>query len=186
MEVMTLNEAIQHCEEIADFCEDEASKYDLTDDFESYMACKDGKCAAEHRQLARWLKDYKRLLEQQSREPHKGNIYLSREAYGDLCFAASKWNELEICGGNSEYVRRGKTGEWIPVSERLPKDSQLVLMTIRRMGEHWNHEPFISVGYISWNQTAWWCAHDGDCKSHDVRVDAWMPLPEPYKSERKE
>ena len=58
-------------------------------------------------------------------------------------------------------------------------------MTIRRMDEHYNHEPFISVGYISWNQSAWWCAHDGDCKSNDVRVDAWMPLPEPYK-ERQE
>ena len=76
-----------------------------------------------------------------------------------------------------------KYKEWIPVSERLPKDSQFVLMTIRRMGEHYNREPFISVGYISWNQTAWWCAHDGDCKSHDVIVDAWMPLPEPYKAE---
>lgn len=54
-------------------------------------------------------------------------------------------------------------------------------MTIRRMNEHYNHKPFISVGYIAWNQTLWWCAHDGDCKPSDVRVDAWMPLPEPYQ-----
>jgi hypothetical protein len=75
---------------------------------------------------------------------------------------------------------------WIPISERLPEDSQFVLMTIRRIGEHYNHEPFISVGYISWNQTAWWCAHDGDCKSHDVIVDAWMPLPKPYEPQESE
>ena len=74
--------------------------------------------------------------------------------------------------------------KWIPCSERLPEDSQFVLMTIRRMDEHYNHEPFISVGYISWNQSAWWCAHDGNCKSNDIRVDAWMPLPEGYKGDK--
>ena len=74
---------------------------------------------------------------------------------------------------------------WIPCSERLPEDSQFVLMTIRRMDEHYNHEPFISVGYISWNQSAWWCAHDGDCEPNDVRVDAWMPLPEPYAERQR-
>ena len=75
--------------------------------------------------------------------------------------------------------------QWIPCSERLPEDSHFVLMTIQRMDEHYNHEPFISVGYISWNQSAWWCAHDGDCKSNDVKVDAWMPLPEPYKEDKE-
>jgi len=73
--------------------------------------------------------------------------------------------------------------QWIPCDERLPEDSQFVLMTIRRIGKRYSHEPFISVGYISWNQSVWWCVHDGDCKSHDVRVDAWMPLPEPYKGD---
>jgi len=75
---------------------------------------------------------------------------------------------------------------WIPCSERLPEDSQFVLMTIRRMDEHYNHEPFISVGYITWNQSLWWCAHDGDCEPNNVRVDAWMPLPEPYTKRREE
>jgi hypothetical protein len=70
---------------------------------------------------------------------------------------------------------------WIPCSERLPEDNQFVLMTIRRMDKHYNHKPFISVGYISWNQSLWWCAHDGDCEPNDVRVDAWMSLPKPYK-----
>ena len=74
--------------------------------------------------------------------------------------------------------------QWIPCSERLPEDSQFVLMTIRRMDEHYNHEPFISVGYITWNQSLWWCAHDGDCEPNNVRVDAWMPLPEPWKGEQ--
>ena len=80
-------------------------------------------------------------------------------------------------------LKQQEKSRWIPVTERLPEDSQFVLMTIRRVGENYNHEPFISVGYISWNQSVWWCAHDGDCKSKDVKVDAWMPLPEPYREE---
>ena len=59
---MTLEEAIKHAEEVADLCEYEASKYDMSDSYESYVACQEGKCAEEHRQLAEWLKDYQRLL----------------------------------------------------------------------------------------------------------------------------
>ena len=44
---MTLEEAIKHAEEVADRC--------TINQF----------CAEEHRQLAEWLKDYKRLLEQE-------------------------------------------------------------------------------------------------------------------------
>ena len=72
---------------------------------------------------------------------------------------------------------------WIPVSERLPEDTQPVLLTIRRMSRLYNHEPFITVGHISWNQTTWWCAHDGDCARNEIEVLAWMPLPEPWKGE---
>jgi aspartate carbamoyltransferase regulatory subunit len=62
MDGMTIEEAIKHCEEVADTCEYEASKYDMTDAYERSVACKEGECASEHRQLAEWLrelKDYK-------------------------------------------------------------------------------------------------------------------------------
>ena len=95
-----------------------------------------------------------------------------------------------------EYIYKGKTlrewvellaqTRWIPVSERLPEDMQFVLMTIRRMSRLYNHKPFITVGYISWNQTAWWCARDGDCTLHEIEVIAWMPLPEIYKEESED
>ena len=73
--------------------------------------------------------------------------------------------------------------KWIPVTEALPKNAEFVLLTIRRLDKSYNQTPFISVGYISWNQSAWWCAHDGDCDSHNVEVLAWMPLPESYKGD---
>lgn len=62
---MTLDEAIKHAEEVADTCEFEASKYDMTDAYESHVACQEGKCAEEHRQLAEWLKELKRLKGQE-------------------------------------------------------------------------------------------------------------------------
>ena len=73
--------------------------------------------------------------------------------------------------------------KWIPVTEALPKNAEFVLLTIRRLDKSYSQIPFISVGYVSWNQNAWWCAHDGDCDAHNVEVLAWMPLPEPYRGE---
>lgn len=72
---------------------------------------------------------------------------------------------------------------WIPCSERLPEDSVYVLLTVRRMDDSYNHVPFISTGYISWNHQCWWCAHDGNCKDANIDVIAWMPLPEPYEED---
>lgn len=73
--------------------------------------------------------------------------------------------------------------KWIPVTEALPKNSEFVLLTIRRLDKSYSQIPFISVGYVSWNQSAWWCAHDGDCDVHNMEVLAWMPLPELWRGE---
>lgn len=116
--------------------------------------------------------------------------YVTCPSHGDdAIFGDGKGND-NICACN-KYLPicaepEQKPGKWILCSEGLPEDSQFVLMTIRRMGERYNHEPFISIGYISWNKSVWWCAHDGDCKSHNVRVDAWMPLPKPYAERRQD
>lgn len=59
---MTLDEAIKHEEEVA-----EQNEWFDKNCLES-MQCRE--CAAEHRQLAEWLKDYKRLLEQEQKIGH--------------------------------------------------------------------------------------------------------------------
>lgn len=66
---MTLDETIKHAEEIA---QDQENRANILWDSREKKYCRE--CAAEHRQLAEWLKDYKRLLEQ---EPCKDAI--SRE-----------------------------------------------------------------------------------------------------------
>lgn len=95
--------------------------------------------------------------------------------------------EIDRCGLDTAYdiIENLPSAEpelkWIPVTEALPKDTEFVLLTIRRLDKSYNQTPFISVGYVSWNQSAWWCAHDGDCDVHNVEVLAWMPLPEPWQ-----
>lgn len=67
---MTLDEAIIHCEKVAEENEHDAKEYNRLAKLETYPSRKECesaykrccKCASEHRQLAEWLKDYKRLL----------------------------------------------------------------------------------------------------------------------------
>lgn len=62
---MTLDEAILHCEEVAEINEDIA--YNIEND--NWMAIgKCQKCAEEHRQLAEWLKE---LRERRKYERHE-------------------------------------------------------------------------------------------------------------------
>lgn len=70
---MTLEEAIKHAEEVAEEQEKEAKEWRESQvrkceiirfaemDYTHENECK--ACAEEHRQLAEWLKDYKRLLD---------------------------------------------------------------------------------------------------------------------------
>ena len=63
---MMIDEAIRHCLEVAE--NKEQAVYDLIafgySNSQERNDCK--KCAEEHRQLATWLKDYKRLLAKES------------------------------------------------------------------------------------------------------------------------
>ena len=70
---MKLDEAIQHCYEVAEKNEKEYQENSEQLGYvEKYYNCKE--CAEEHRQLAEWLKDYKRLLEQPPLEKVLGDI----------------------------------------------------------------------------------------------------------------
>lgn len=76
---MTIEEAIKHAEEVAEDNERNAGWF-----YDKERSCykkKYIKYAAEHRQLAEWLRDYKRLKEQ---EPCEDCI--SREAARDLMY----------------------------------------------------------------------------------------------------
>ena len=61
--------------------------------------------------------------------------------------------------------------QWIPCSERLPKEKDMVLVT-RRSGD---------VDYVSWSD--WWYKQD---RYPYLKPIAWMPLPDPWKGENRE
>ena len=79
---------------------------------------------------------------------------------------------------------------WIPCSERLPKEGQMVLTTIRghdviisqdgetleeAMERVWNEVCYVSVGFIG--SDGWYGADGFPQIVHPI---AWMPLPDPY------
>ena len=72
---MTLDEAIKHCEEVADGMTEQGK-------------CEE--CAAEHRQLANWLKELKQLKEQEFREDA-----ISRQAALD-CLTATGLKKFDF------------------------------------------------------------------------------------------
>lgn len=69
---MTLDEAIRHAEEVM------AENLEKTKDRKASdpIAINCFECADEHRQLAEWLKDYKRLLEQEPCEDTISRAYI--------------------------------------------------------------------------------------------------------------
>lgn len=61
MSKLTLDEAIKHCLEVAENCEEQANQCDSDDRYERHVMHENAKCAADHRQLAEWLTELKEL-----------------------------------------------------------------------------------------------------------------------------
>jgi len=85
--------------------------------------------------------------------------------------------------------------EWIPVSERLPKGSEIVLLSLPPHTDPDGEECSASVicGHYIGGENAEWGLSDGDTFGYGIvsirkgtNPIAWMPLPEPYKTESEE
>lgn len=95
----------------------------------------------------------------------------------------SKWPEDE------EMVRAAEAEEaaagWIPVAEKLSQSGKYVLMsfenfTLPAIGRYEVNDEGDGAWYLGDND-------EGDtCCSVGLFVNAWMPLPEPYKAEMEE
>lgn len=75
-------------------------------------------------------------------------------------------------------ARKPEFGQWIPVSERLPEDDAYILLS---------YENFTlpGIGRYEVDKDGNGAFYSGDedrsCVSFGLFVNAWMPLPEPYK-----
>lgn len=70
--------------------------------------------------------------------------------------------------------------KWIPVKERLPKEDDLVLVTVNGIYNHITFSDVIELGELCSDGT-WFI--DGYPDWNNPNVVAWMPLPEPYQEE---
>lgn len=128
---MTIDEAIQHCEEVAKeqdkLCKryDDASGYTRShnEDIRTTDAKKCAECAEEYRQLAEWLKGYKRLLEQEPCEDavsrqavlEKLHEYFDPLEDGEDVCPADVYHEIKVLPSVTPQL---KTGHWImPVQD---------------------------------------------------------------------
>lgn len=78
---------------------------------------------------------------------------------------------IHILDAAPSVTPKQRVGRWIPIIERLPERDVLVLCSIRDGCSDYRV-------IISKNDGAYWW--------NDGTIEAWMPLPEPYKAESEE
>ena len=83
-----------------------------------------------------------------------------------------------------EKLVRAERMKWIPCSERMPENDMeevLVWFEYFRYGEY--NRLFQMVGTSHTFRGEWSGFINGSSGWRDLRIIAWMPLPEPYKGE---
>jgi len=97
----------------------------------------------------------------------------------NMRYMRCEWEKVEGLELALSYVNDAATeSQWIPCSEKLPKEKVRVLVTKKinsYNGEHWNYKYIPDIDYI-----------DGNAHWHENgynKIIAWMPLPGPYKEE---
>lgn len=99
---------------------------------------------------------------------------------------AEKYDEGHEDGYSEGYLDGMIFGDWIPCSERLPKEGQCVL--VQKVDESmWDEETNIQVRKFDTKHNGY-CWKDIEIDSWDIKdsVVAWMPLPEIYKGGMKD
>ena len=112
---------------------------------------------------------------------------------------ALKYDRDQYEKGYQDGITETNVGKWIPCSERLPDDYEIVNITwVNRNPEPYyksiKDKPFTGTA-IYYNGKWYWYScvcedylaecGDSTCDrmDKDIEVIAWMPLPEPYKGE---
>ena len=97
---------------------------------------------------------------------------ISRQAA--IAVAKQHWYKPDIAKALEDLPSAQPEQRWIPVSERLPDPNKAVLISVN--GE-------VDVDWFAFDNTGYGCWYR-TIKSV-IDIDAWMPLPEPYKGEQE-
>ncbi len=178
---MTLDEAITHERKKATEIYTEAMLCHANPDDGKLDACIE--CAREHEQLADWLEELKKLRENNGFamlvevnkliKDIKFGIKASNTKHDNYMTGIRnglRWCLSMIDGKEPEFE---KCNQWIPCSERLPKNKKEVLT---QWIHYYSHETHMDI--LSLNQNGEWY---GQLGCPNGKIIAWMPLPEPYK-----
>ena len=114
---------------------------------------------------------------------------------------AINWIDARMCWGRGQFTEHHppvidepwiagrmaidalERSEWIPCGERLPSNSDDVLITI-------NGNSFVASGtYAGYHSGQWWyLGEDGEITDVPITADviAWMPLPGPYEPKEED
>ena len=70
------------------------------------------------------------------------------------------------------------TGGWIPVTQRLPEDGEIILLSFKNLD-------FLIIGFCKVDERGLREYFDYNAAPIDYPaiVNVWMPLPEPYKED---
>ena len=74
--------------------------------------------------------------------------------------------------------------QWIPCSERVPEENEMVLISAKYIGHLSNNAPYVEEGFFT--HDGWYSAYGDNYSELLAKVVAWMPLPKPYKEENDE
>lgn len=111
-----------------------------------------------------------------TREEIIRNLKYTMEKHKNDTVSTFDTNILVMCKDILDYLEQGSKTEWIPVSERLPEDSQRVNITIQR-----NYTVYVTTA--TWDEMRGYFYNLGHAFDDVV---AWRELPEPYKAEKPE
>lgn len=191
---MTIDEAIKRAEEIAEYNQKVVDTHHISDDISLDELYADDteiideqlegykECADDYSQLSEWLKDYKRLLEQQPCEKcvSLASVY---EIIGNLMAIPYDFDrnitEQDVSESMDEIRALPHVtpkAKWIPVNERLPEDRENVLFSIKA-GIVFEGRFFNDKTNLQWYEYRY--------KQFEPNSDvtAWQSLPKPYKAE---
>ena len=106
---------------------------------------------------------------------------LNKDDLCDICSSADCVNCFADEDFNKWIDSQPKVGEWVPVSEELPEDEGLVLVTVNDKHNNLKFENALITGCYCYAEG--WIL-EGYIDWIDPNVTAWMPLPEPYKEQK--
>lgn len=203
---MTLDQAITHAREVAEKQRKDNDNCEYKSQYEC-KGCADYyskpciECAEEHEQLAEWLEELKAyrahifsgdMTQAMLKEERNKVINDFAEKATKIVYEANNRDinpqprdmVADIHYKFIELAKQLKAGgenissnEWIPISERLPNPETYVLLSFENVSI-----PVIGRYEQDKDGGAFYAGdEDETLTSQDMYVNAWMPLPEPYK-----